>query len=90
MDQGFAEFEAWAAKMEEEEAEKLRRLEKAIERETYTFYRSITAQRTRNEGRARALEAMRAAEGGDPEGPDPADGFADRQRRNLRQAGGRG
>jgi ATP-binding cassette subfamily F protein uup len=37
----------------------LRRLEKAIERETYTFYRSITAQRTRNEGRARALDAMR-------------------------------
>ena len=59
LDAGFAEFEAWAAKMEEEEAEKLRRLEKAIERETYTFYRSITAQRTRNEGRARALEAMR-------------------------------
>jgi ATP-binding cassette subfamily F protein uup len=60
LDQGFAEFEPWAAKMEDEEAEKLRRLEKAIERETYTFYRSITAQRTRNEGRARALEAMRA------------------------------
>ncbi len=60
LDAGFAEFEAWAAKMEEEEQEKLRRLEKAIERETYTFYRSITAQRTRNEGRARALEAMRA------------------------------
>ena len=59
LDQGFAEFEPWAAKMEEEEAEKLRRLEKAIERETYTFYRSITAQRTRNEGRARALETMR-------------------------------
>ncbi|MFV4649301.1 ATP-binding cassette domain-containing protein, partial [Mycobacterium tuberculosis] len=36
-----------------------RRLTKAIERETYTFYRSITAQRTRNEGRARALDAMR-------------------------------
>jgi ATP-binding cassette subfamily F protein uup len=36
--------------------ESLRRLNKAIERETYTFYRSITAQRTRNEGRARALE----------------------------------
>jgi len=43
----------------EEEAESLRRLNKAIERETYTFYRSITAQRTRNEGRARALDAMR-------------------------------
>jgi ATP-binding cassette subfamily F protein uup len=59
LDKGFAEFEPWAAKMEAEEQETLRRLEKAIERETYTFYRSITAQRTRNEGRARALEAMR-------------------------------
>ena len=41
--------------MEAEEAEQLRRLNKAIERETYWFYRSITAQRTRNEGRAREL-----------------------------------
>jgi len=56
---GFAAFDDWAEKVEAEEAEKLRRLEKAIERETYTFYRSITAQRTRNEGRARALDAMR-------------------------------
>jgi ATP-binding cassette subfamily F protein uup len=59
LDQGFAHFDAWAETVEAEEAEKLRRLEKAIERETYTFYRSITAQRTRNEGRARALDAMR-------------------------------
>ena len=59
LDEGFAAFEPWAEKMEAEEAEQLRRLTKAIERETYTFYRSITAQRTRNEGRARNLEAMR-------------------------------
>jgi len=59
LEKGFAEFEEWAAKMEAEEQESLRRLTKAIERETYTFYRSITAQRTRNEGRARNLEAMR-------------------------------
>ncbi|MBC6980944.1 ABC-F family ATP-binding cassette domain-containing protein [Caulobacter sp. 17J80-11] len=59
LDEGFAAFEPWAEKMEAEEAENLRRLTKAIERETYTFYRSITAQRTRNEGRARNLEAMR-------------------------------
>ena len=38
---------------------RLRRLDKAIERETYWFHRSITAQRTRNEGRARALAEMR-------------------------------
>jgi ATP-binding cassette subfamily F protein uup len=59
-DEGYAGFEEWQAKMEAETAESLRRLEKAIERETYTFYRSITAQRTRNEGRAARLEAMRA------------------------------
>ncbi len=59
LDKGFGAFDEWAAKMEAEEQESLRRLSKAIERETYTFYRSITAQRTRNEGRARALEDMR-------------------------------
>jgi ATP-binding cassette subfamily F protein uup len=59
LNKGFAAFDEWAAKVMEEEAESLRRLNKAIERETYTFYRSITAQRTRNEGRARALNAMR-------------------------------
>ena len=59
LDKGFAAFEAWAAKVETEEAEQLRRLQKAIERETYWYYRSITAQRTRNEGRARELAAMR-------------------------------
>jgi ATP-binding cassette subfamily F protein uup len=59
LDAGYSEFEAWAGKVEAEEQETLRRLSKAIERETYTFYRSITAQRTRNEGRARALQAMR-------------------------------
>ena len=59
LDKGFSAFEEWAAKVEAEEAETLRRLNKAIERETYWFYRSITAQRTRNEGRARELAAMR-------------------------------
>ena len=59
LQKGFDAFDEWAAKVQEEEAESLRRLNKRIEAETYTFYRSITAQRTRNEGRARALEAMR-------------------------------
>jgi ATP-binding cassette subfamily F protein uup len=59
LDEGYSAFEPWADRMEAEEQENLRRLTKAIERETYTFYRSITAQRTRNEGRARNLEAMR-------------------------------
>ena len=60
LDAGFSQFDAWAEKVEAEEAERLRRLERAIEREAYTFQRSITGRRTRNEGRARALDAMRA------------------------------
>jgi ATP-binding cassette subfamily F protein uup len=60
LDKSFAAFDEWSAKVMEEEAESLRRLTKKIEAETYTFYRSITAQRTRNEGRARALQALRA------------------------------
>jgi len=60
LDKGFDAFDDWSSKVMEEEAESLRRLTKKIEAETYTFYRSITAQRTRNEGRARALQAMRA------------------------------
>ena len=59
LDKGFAHFDAWADKIAADQAETLRRLNKAIERETYWFYRSITAQRTRNEGRARELAEMR-------------------------------
>ncbi len=60
LDKGFSAFDAWSAKIAADQAEALRRLNKAIERETYWFYRSITAQRTRNEGRARELAAMRS------------------------------
>ena len=59
LDKGFADFDPWAEKIAADQTETLRRLEKAIERETYWFHRSITAQRTRNEGRARALNEMR-------------------------------
>ncbi|HYG26505.1 MAG TPA: ATP-binding cassette domain-containing protein [Caulobacteraceae bacterium] len=60
LDKGFAAFDEWSRKLMADEEETLRRLNKAIERETYWFYRSITAQRTRNEGRARELQKMRA------------------------------
>ena len=60
LDKGFSAFDAWSARIAADQAESLRKLSKAIERETYWFYRSITAQRTRNEGRARELAAMRA------------------------------
>jgi ABC transport system ATP-binding/permease protein len=60
LNKSFNAFDEWATKVTEEEAESLRRLSKTIERETATFYSSITARRTRNEGRARSLEALRA------------------------------
>jgi ATP-binding cassette subfamily F protein uup len=63
LDKGFAAFAEWSDKIAADQAETLRRLNKAIERETYWFYRSITAQRTRNEGRARELAAMRQQRG---------------------------
>jgi ATP-binding cassette subfamily F protein uup len=59
LDKGFAAFDRWAEKIAADQDEALRRLGKSIERETYWFHRSITAQRTRNEGRARQLADMR-------------------------------
>jgi ATP-binding cassette subfamily F protein uup len=63
LDRGFAAFDAWSARIAAEQAESLRKLSKTIERETYTFYSSITARRSRNEGRARQLAALRARKG---------------------------
>ena len=59
LDQGFGAFDEWADKISAEQAEELRKLSKAIERETYWAGRSITARRTRNEGRMRALADLR-------------------------------
>jgi len=63
LDKGFEHFEAWSARIAADQAESLRRLSKAIERETYTFYSSITARRSRNEGRAGRLAEMRQRKG---------------------------
>ncbi len=60
LDQGYAAFEPWSESVIKDAEESLSRLQKAIERETKTFYSSITARRTRNEGRAARLNAMRA------------------------------
>jgi ABC transport system ATP-binding/permease protein len=60
LNRGFEHFDAWADQVTAEEAESLRRLSRAIEAETHAFHRSITGRRTRNEGRARQLRAMRA------------------------------
>lgn len=56
----FEDFDEWAEAQIKEQEESLRRLGRAIERETETFYRSITGRRTRNEGRAARLRAMRS------------------------------
>jgi len=59
LDQGYSAFEPWSESVIRDAEESLSRLQKAIERETKTFYSSITARRTRNEGRAARLSAMR-------------------------------
>ncbi len=59
LDKGFAAFQGWADGILAEEAEAARRLDKAIERESEWYGRSVTARRARNEGRARELERMR-------------------------------
>ena len=60
LNKGFDAFDEWAAKQMEEDALAFQKLTKTIERETATFYSSITARRSRNEGRARSLDALRA------------------------------
>ncbi|MFL5296131.1 MAG: ABC-F family ATP-binding cassette domain-containing protein [Phenylobacterium sp.] len=59
LDKGFAAFDAWAAKIEAQEAEEARRLDRAIEREQHWMARGVTARRARNEGRRRRLLSMR-------------------------------
>ncbi|MGA0605438.1 ABC-F family ATP-binding cassette domain-containing protein [Phenylobacterium sp. VNQ135] len=59
LDRGFAEFDAWVEKIEAQQAEEARRLDKAIEREQHWLARGVTARRARNEGRRRRLIAMR-------------------------------
>lgn len=59
LDQGFAGFDAWAEKIEAQEAEEARRLDKELEREEHWMARGVTARRARNEGRRRKLLALR-------------------------------
>jgi ATP-binding cassette subfamily F protein uup len=57
---GYAQFEDWAIAIEAEEAKALARLETQLRAEEHWYARGVTARRTRNEGRARRLEAMRS------------------------------
>ena len=60
LDKGFSEFDDWTDRITAAEAEELRRLSKAIEREEYWMARGVQGRRARNEGRRRNLLALRA------------------------------
>ena len=60
LNRGFAAFDDWAENIEQEEARALARLETHLKAEEHWLQRGVTARRTRNEGRRRKLEAMRA------------------------------
>ena len=59
LDRGFEGFEAWAEQVETEEARDLARLDKKIASEAVWAVEGISARRKRNQGRLRALAAMR-------------------------------
>jgi ATP-binding cassette subfamily F protein uup len=58
-DEGYAAFDAWAERVETEEARAAARLETHLKAEEHWLRRGVTARRSRNEGRRRRLEAMR-------------------------------
>jgi ABC transport system ATP-binding/permease protein len=60
LDAGFDRFEAWSQELIEREAREADRLEKRIATESYWYLRGVTARRSRNEGRRRRLQALRA------------------------------
>jgi ATP-binding cassette subfamily F protein uup len=59
LDKGYSEFESWSNDIIEREATERHKLDRLIERETEWAGKSIRARRTRNEGRLRALKALR-------------------------------
>lgn len=60
MKKGFSEFSQWQENLLSDEAEIQRKLDKNIEAETIWSKKGIKARRTRDEGRMRALQALRA------------------------------
>ncbi|QGZ95591.1 ABC-F family ATP-binding cassette domain-containing protein [Terricaulis silvestris] len=58
-DEGYAQFESWAERIEVEEERYAARLETHLKAEEHWLRRGVTARRSRNEGRRRKLEAMR-------------------------------
>ncbi|MCB2102747.1 MAG: ATP-binding cassette domain-containing protein [Rhodobacterales bacterium] len=60
LDAGFDQFEAWAVEQMEIEARERAKLDKLIAEETRWSHEGITARRTRNMGRMRRLDELRA------------------------------
>jgi len=60
LDEGFPAFNDWAERIEAEEARAAARLETHLKAEEHWLRRGVTARRSRNEGRRRRLEALRA------------------------------
>ncbi|MEJ2020314.1 MAG: ATP-binding cassette domain-containing protein, partial [Maritimibacter sp.] len=58
-EQGFESFEAWRDKIWEEEDTQRHKLDRKIKAEARWAVEGISARRTRNQGRVRALQAMR-------------------------------
>ncbi len=60
LDDGFDKFEGWSKELIEREEREAARLDKRIATENYWYLRGVTARRSRNEGRRRRLQALRA------------------------------
>ncbi|MGE0045302.1 MAG: ABC-F family ATP-binding cassette domain-containing protein [Hyphomonadaceae bacterium] len=60
-DKGYGDFDAWAERVEAEEARAFAKLETQLKAEEHWLQRGVTARRSRNERRRRKLMAMRAA-----------------------------
>ena len=60
LDQGFAAFEGWRDKVFEDEEAERHKLDRLIKQEARWAVEGISARRTRNQGRLRRLEGLRA------------------------------
>ena len=60
LERGFAEFEAWRDETLEREETERHKLDRKIAAETEWLHKGVTARRKRNQGRLRALQALRA------------------------------
>ncbi len=61
LDRGFGAFESWRDEMIEQRARDRIKLDRKIEAETDWLHKGVTARRKRNQGRLRALHALREA-----------------------------